>query len=166
MRLLPTGEPIRKRNESGKHLRRQDRDRLQSRRHVNIVDFTGVSYARDVYELWRPEDALLTKSVAARLYSLNRQKVYGVNDKRFLAANSLTKRALNFRILLRYLRVYDVYDVYESRAQAAAKQRGCKRHVYRNRHSQRFLLTGAALVKRFVYGSSLAGAPCRRPSMR
>jgi hypothetical protein len=125
-------------------LRRQDRDRLQNRRHVNIVDSTDVSYARDVNERRRPEDALLTKSVAAALYSLNRQKVYGVNDMRFLAANSLTKRALIFRILLRYLRVYDVYDVYESRAQAAAKQRDCKQQVYGNMHSQGVLLTGAA----------------------
>jgi len=103
MRLLLAGEPVRKRRESRKHLRRQDRDRLQNRRHVNIVDFTGVIYARDVYERRRPEDALLTKSVAAGLYSLNRQKVYGVNDVKFLAENSLTKRALYSRISLRYL---------------------------------------------------------------
>ena len=61
MRLLPAGEPVRKRREFRKHLRRQDRNRLQNRRHVNIVDFTGVSYARDVYERRRPEDAMLTK---------------------------------------------------------------------------------------------------------
>jgi hypothetical protein len=121
MRLLPAGEPVRKRREIRKHLRRQDRDRLQSRRHVNIVDFTGVSYARDVYELWRPEDALLTKSVAAGGYSFNRQKVYGINDVRFLAENSLTKRALNSRILLRYLQVYGVYAVYENWAPAEVK---------------------------------------------
>jgi hypothetical protein len=121
MRLLTAGELVRKRSEHRKHLRRQDRDRLQNRRLVNIVDFAGVSYARDVYERRRPEDALLTKSVAAGLYSLNRLKVYGVNDMRFLAENSLTKRALNSRILLRYLQVYDVYDVYENWAPAEVK---------------------------------------------
>ena len=77
MRLLPAGEPVRKRRESRKHLRRQDRDRLQNRRHVNIIDFTGVSYGRDVYERWRPEDALLTKSVAAGFIPLS--------DRRFTA---------------------------------------------------------------------------------
>jgi len=150
MRLLPGGKLVRKHSESRKHLRRQDRDRLQNSRHVNIVDFTGVSYARDVYERRRLEDALLTKSIAAGLYSLNRQKVYGVNDVRFLAENSLTKRALNFRILLRYLQVYDVYDVYENRAPAAAKQRDCKQQVYGNWHSQRCLLTGNALTNAFT----------------
>jgi hypothetical protein len=61
MRLLPAGEPVRKRHESRKHLRRQDRVRLQNSSLVNIIDFTGVSYARDVNERRRPEDALLTK---------------------------------------------------------------------------------------------------------
>jgi hypothetical protein len=102
-------------------LRRQDRVRLQNRRHVNIIDYTGVTYARDVNERLRPEEALSTKSVAAGLYSLNRLKVYGVNDMGFLAENLLTKRALNSRILLRYLQVYDVYDVYENWAPSEVK---------------------------------------------
>jgi hypothetical protein len=71
-------------------LRRQDRDRLQNRRLVNIIDFTSVSYARDVYERQWSEDALLTKNAVAELYFLDRQKVYGVNDVRFSAENLLT----------------------------------------------------------------------------
>jgi hypothetical protein len=144
MRLLPPGEPVRKCRQSRKHLRRQDRDCLQNHRLVNIIDFTGVSYVCDVYESWRLEDTLLTKCVAAGLYSIYRQKVYGVNDVRSSAENSLTKRALKSCISLRCLQVYDVYGVYGNRAPSEAKQRDCEQHVYENGHSQRRLLTGAA----------------------
>jgi hypothetical protein len=60
-----------KRREARKLLGRQDRDGLQNRRRVNIIDFTGFSHARDVYERWWLENALLTKSAAAAIYSID-----------------------------------------------------------------------------------------------
>ena len=138
------GKLVCKRRESRKLLRRQDRDGLQNRRRVNIIDNTGFSYARDVNERRLMADALFTKSDAGALYSIDQQKDYGVNYVRFSAGNSSTKRALNFRISLRYLQVYDVYDVYGNRSLAEAKLRDCEHHVYENGHSQRRLLTRAA----------------------
>jgi hypothetical protein len=138
------GKPVCKRREARKLLRRQDRVRLQNHRHVNIIDFTGFSYARDVYEPRLSEDALLTRSAAGTLYPIDQQKDYGVNDVRFSAKNSSTKRALNFCILLQYLQVYDVYDVNGNRSPTEAKLRDCEHHVYGNGHSQRRLLTRAA----------------------
>jgi len=138
------GKLICKRREARKLLGRQDRDGLQNRHCVNIIDFTGFSYTRDVYERWWPEDALLTRSAAGTLYSIDQQKDYGVNDVRSSVENWSTKRALNFCILLRYLQVYDVYDVYGNRLPAEAKQRDYESHVYGNGHWQRRLLTRAA----------------------
>ena len=53
-----------KRREVRKLLGRQDRVGLQNRRSVNIIDITGFSNARDVYERRRPDDVLFTKSAA------------------------------------------------------------------------------------------------------
>jgi hypothetical protein len=138
------GKLVCKHREARKLLGRQDRDGLQNRRRVNIIDFTGFSYTRDVYERRLPEDALFTQSGARALYSIDGQKDYGVNDVRSSAENSSTKRALNFRILLRYRQVYDVYDVYGNRSPAEAKLLDCEHHVYGNGHSQRRLLTRTA----------------------
>lgn len=138
------GKLVCKRREARKLLGRQDRVGLQNRRHVNIIDFTGFSYTRDVYERRLPAGALFTKSAAWALYSIDGQKDYGVNDVRPSAENSSTKRALNFRILLQYLYVYDVYDVYGNRSPAEAKLWDCEHHVYGNGHSQRRLLTKTA----------------------
>jgi hypothetical protein len=88
MRLLLAGKLVRKRREARKLLGRQDRDRLQNHRHVNIIDFTGFSYTRDVYERRLPEVALLAKSAVGALYSIDGQKGYGVNDVRPSAENS------------------------------------------------------------------------------
>jgi hypothetical protein len=115
------GKLVCKRREVRKLLGRQDRVGLQNRRRVNIIDFTGFSYTRDVYERRLPADALFTKSAEWMLYSVDGQKDYGVNDVRSSVENSSTKRALNFRILLQYLHVYDVYDVYGNRSPAEAK---------------------------------------------
>ena len=64
------GKLVCKRRESRKLLRRQDRDGLQNRRRVNIIDNTGFSYARDVYERRLLADALFTKSAAGRFILL------------------------------------------------------------------------------------------------
>jgi hypothetical protein len=64
-----------KRREDRKLLGRQDRDGLQNRRRVNIIDFTGFSYARDVYRRRLPEAALFTKSAAVAPYSIDGQRV-------------------------------------------------------------------------------------------
>jgi hypothetical protein len=64
-----------KRREDRKLLGRQDRDGLQNRRRVNIIDFTGFSYARDVYQRRLPEAALFTKSAAGASYSIDGQMV-------------------------------------------------------------------------------------------
>jgi hypothetical protein len=138
------GKLVCKRRESRKLLGRQDRVGLQNRRRVNIVDFTGFSYARDVYERRLLVDALFTKSAAWALYSIDGQQDYGVNDVRSSVENSSTKRALNFYILLQCLYVYDVYDVYGNRSPAEAKLLDCEHHVYGNGHSQRRLLTRTA----------------------
>ena len=87
-RTVTGGKSVCKRRESRKLLRRQDRVRLQNHRHVNIIDFTGFSYTRDVYELRLPEIALLAKSAVGELYSIDGQKGYGVNDVRPSAKNS------------------------------------------------------------------------------
>jgi hypothetical protein len=129
------GKLVCKRPESRKLLRRQDRDGLQNRRRVNIIDFTGFSCTRDVYERRWPEDALLTKSDAGALYSIDGQKDYGVNDVRSSVENSSTKGALNYCILLQCLQVYEVYDVYGNRSPAEAKLRDYELHVYENGHS-------------------------------
>jgi hypothetical protein len=69
------GKLVCKRREDRKLLGRQDRDSLQNRRRVNIIDFTGFSYTRDVYQRRLPEAALFTKSAAGALYSIDGQMV-------------------------------------------------------------------------------------------
>ena len=69
------GKLVCKRREVRKLLRRQDRDGLQNRRRVNIIDFTGFSYTRDVYERRLLADALFTKSAAGALIQLMDRRV-------------------------------------------------------------------------------------------
>ena len=64
------GKLVCKRREDRKLLGRQDRDGLQNRRRVNIIDFTGFSYARDVYQRRLPEAALLPKALRGRFILL------------------------------------------------------------------------------------------------